>query len=74
MDRTFQNNTAYNNTSLSKSKYEGQFNTLEVKDKNMSKDRLRDFHSERVMFLGDKKGYMNTYKAFVSNYQSKYYF
>lgn len=43
----------------------------EVKPKSMSKDRLRDFHSERTRFLGDKRGYMNAYQSVVSKTSSK---
>lgn len=40
--------------------------------KTLSKDRLRDFHSERVMYLGNKKGYINAYKNAIS--KCKLYF
>jgi hypothetical protein len=49
------------------------FNTLELGNKTMSKDRLRDFHSEHVMYLGNKKGYQNAYKKVASQFTGKNY-
>ena len=45
------------------------YNTLELGNKTMSKDRLRDFHSEHVMYLGNSKGYQNAYKKATTQFK-----
>jgi hypothetical protein len=60
----FKNDVSFSNTQQNKTTIDknNQYSTLELGNKTMSKDRLRDFHSEHVMYLGSKKGYQNAFK------------
>lgn len=69
----FKNDTSVLNVSTTKptaKTKDTSFSTLELGNKTMSKDRLRDFHSEHVMYLGNKKGYQNAYKKATTEFKS----